>query len=535
MRLGRMARWILLASVMAALSAVVLGDLEHQDWAYDDEDYIRSARHAGADFLYLLNPHKEGLEFDYNAARPTVHLYFWLLYPLLGENPGAYHLANVVVHTLNALLLSILVFAWCDRFRLAGMTGLLFLMNLSYFRAVYWIAGIGILLGTLLGFGSVLAMMAYLRTRRPVYWTLSFFLFLFAPFAHESAIVFIGLLAILCARSEGTRRGLRLIAPHAAIILVTWAVSEFVYNTPLSRESDYRIGLHMARNLPGMVFNLFFHFFAGEYYDAEWYPVPVAGRIVAGMALLTGLLLIVRRVRPLAPVVVWLTFVLLPFLPFVDATFAWRYHYLPAAAASLLTAAGVLWVGGRAARKLRFHAGRSVLPLVLTAGLVGVAWPQVGLLMAIQHSFSGLYLSRNGSHERALAQYEWADAKGGGHPAAYHWQYNKALTLLTLDRVEDGYRILLRIVARYPLYERGRTVLLQAFARREGLEAPRTASDGSLLLPKWIVDRMKEEALAAARAGRREEAEALTTVYLHFFVPDREREEILRESRGGTI
>ena len=132
-----MLRWVALSILFLLLSAGFLGDLRHQDWSYDDEDYIRSARHTQNDFPYLFLPDKEGLEGQYNAARPTVHLYFYLLYPLLGESPGAWHLANVLLHTAVALLLSILIHRWCGRFFVASLAGLLFLQAISHFRVIY--------------------------------------------------------------------------------------------------------------------------------------------------------------------------------------------------------------------------------------------------------------------------------------------------------------------------------------------------------------------------------------------------------------
>jgi hypothetical protein len=147
------ARWLLLALALAGVAFAILGDLRHHDWAFDDIDYIDNAARAQSHFFYVFSPDKLW------AARPTVHLFFWAIYPLCQNDPGAYHIANLVVHALNAWLCAALVYMWYRRFSTSIGAALFFVFHLSAFRAVYWIAGVSLTLAT---FFSLLALLVAL-------------------------------------------------------------------------------------------------------------------------------------------------------------------------------------------------------------------------------------------------------------------------------------------------------------------------------------------------------------------------------------
>ena len=95
-----------------------------------------------------------------------MHLFFWAIYPLCQNDPGAYHLANLVVHALNAWLCAALVYMWYRRFSTSLGAALFFLFHLSAFRAVYWIAGASLTLATFFSLLALLAALLFLRTQK---------------------------------------------------------------------------------------------------------------------------------------------------------------------------------------------------------------------------------------------------------------------------------------------------------------------------------------------------------------------------------
>ena len=129
--------WISLALILAASASYLSLDLRHHDWSFDDDNYIEDARMAQSRFSHVFSPDKAG------AGRPTVHLYFYALFPIFEEDPGKYHVANLFVHAANAFLLATLVHRLGANFWVAASTGLLFYFSLSHFRAILWISGIG--------------------------------------------------------------------------------------------------------------------------------------------------------------------------------------------------------------------------------------------------------------------------------------------------------------------------------------------------------------------------------------------------------
>ena len=84
---------------------------------------------------FFFSPEKEQA-----TGRPTVELVKFLAFLVWGNDAAAFHLVVVFFHTLASLLL-----AWAAH-RLGapvevGLTsGLLFLVNVAHFQAVYWIS-----------------------------------------------------------------------------------------------------------------------------------------------------------------------------------------------------------------------------------------------------------------------------------------------------------------------------------------------------------------------------------------------------------
>ena len=90
------------------------------------------------------------------ASRPFVHLYFLAVFPLFGENPVGYHVLNVIWHVACSYLcfqvgLVVLGMRWSE----AILTGLLFFLNVSHFRAIYWVSGVSLMMATIFGLLAV--------------------------------------------------------------------------------------------------------------------------------------------------------------------------------------------------------------------------------------------------------------------------------------------------------------------------------------------------------------------------------------------
>ena len=246
--------WISLALILAASASYLSLDLRHHDWSFDDDNYIEDARMAQSRFSHVFSPDKAG------AGRPTVHLYFYALFPIFEEDPGKYHVANLFVHAANAFLLATLVHRLGANFWVAASTGLLFYFSLSHFRAILWISGIGHLLASGFGLTSCLVLLRHVRVRRRGLLWISAAFFAAAAWAHQSAVVFLPLFFILLFQRDRSFPW-RDLAPLCAVPIAVFLASKFLYATPLSDGSDYTAGLHLLSNPPNQLFRLFGGYF----------------------------------------------------------------------------------------------------------------------------------------------------------------------------------------------------------------------------------------------------------------------------------
>lgn len=179
------------------------------------------------DFLHLGRVIRGGIPFTPDGGaggflRPVTGASLWLEYQLWGLWPPGFHAVNVLLHTANALLVSLL--AWrllpdlrAERGFVAVMSGLLFLALGCHAEPVAWISGRTDLLGTLF---TLLALVCFDRgcggrrgttggspSPRCVRWmAASLLCAILAYFSKESAIV-LPLLAGLVAFRHGEITG----------------------------------------------------------------------------------------------------------------------------------------------------------------------------------------------------------------------------------------------------------------------------------------------------------------------------------------
>lgn len=162
------------------------------------------------DFHFLLDIRQHGLPavwtiFPRDFFRPVIMLSFWLDGVLWGDHAWGYHLANLVFHIGNAILLVFIAGSWM---RLAGwvnerahwlalLAGLLFLVHPSHGEAVSWISGRSDVIAVFWGLASLAA---YFRFRQGNWlgWLIASWIFCGGAFlSKESSISLPLLIAVL--------------------------------------------------------------------------------------------------------------------------------------------------------------------------------------------------------------------------------------------------------------------------------------------------------------------------------------------------
>ena len=366
------ARWLLACAGIAAAALLAgLPTLHFQFLSWDDSAYVTQ------------NPWIRGW-----SAENLIHIFTkpWFVsymplqlvsymadYSFWGLNPTGYHLQQILLHTLDAVLAFVLVQALFGRYWVALIAALLFAVHPSHVEAVAWVSARKDVLSAAFLFPAIVL---YLKTkRRPALYFASLAFFALAVLARVNVIVaplFLVLVDLLA--SSAQRKGWKILAdkiPYAVIgfgiALVNWIVQ------PKSNASYARDAVHYVV-LKGHAAWDYFGILTGIPRQNPIYDTPPVVLDATAVVHLAGLLLLPalfwigyrRRDRVLALGAGWIFVMLLPALFFPVLTYiADRYLYLPSLGFCWILAAGVLWLSA----KVQPQAARTATAVLLTAAL----------------------------------------------------------------------------------------------------------------------------------------------------------------------
>ena len=129
--------WAIYGALIALVAGIYFGSLSELMLEVDDARTFRDNVAVAQDFTYLFSAHKE-----VGSGRLMADFFRFIVYLLVGNQPGPVHLVVVAVHTLASLLLARLAFRLGLSLEVSLLSGLLFLVNVAQFRAVHWIAAL---------------------------------------------------------------------------------------------------------------------------------------------------------------------------------------------------------------------------------------------------------------------------------------------------------------------------------------------------------------------------------------------------------
>ena len=496
---------MLLCSCLALSAAYLFGDLSKHDWAFDDEDYIANAVKAQENFTYVFSADKPW------AQRPVVHIYFWLVQPYFESDPGLYHLTNVCIHVVNAILLSVAMHLLLQNFAIASIAGILFLINVNQLRAVFWISGVPYLIGATLGLLSIITLINYLQNKTRFSAVASVLLFIGSIHAHEGAASFIAIIFSIVYRSQTER--LRILAPCSLGLFLLLIESRYYYSTPLSDgQVDYHIGWNIAETLPRQIFTLF----SSSHYDS-WLIIPdVSWQIGLGLLFLALLAAVGLRKPHLRHTWLWTVIFLLPYTPFTNAEEISRYYYLPSLISTGIITLAIKKIGDTLSEKvgIRWLGGSW---LASTTGAIFVlSASQVDCRQAVQLSYSALYLQQHGKFQRALIQYDSIENLCSESPYTPRWQYNAALCAANIGQNDKAVQQLMQLVQHFPNYSSPYPVLLELICRKKGVNLHLDTA-GRPVNEQNVKQAIKDAARTAVADGRKQDVQTLARLYGHFF------------------
>jgi hypothetical protein len=188
--------------VLVTLLFVALGFLVFRDFLFL---YFHSD-----DFVWLLNAQTDSLGdlskyfFDTQGFfyRPFTKLYFWQMWQLVTDNSYWYHFVNILIHTINSLLVLILASKVLHRsdyfkkkkqdiFGISFITSLLYFVHPIHLENIIWVSAVTELLPAMFLLLALICSFDYLSGDN-VWWKriVIFFGFVLGLFSHEYAVVF---------------------------------------------------------------------------------------------------------------------------------------------------------------------------------------------------------------------------------------------------------------------------------------------------------------------------------------------------------
>jgi tetratricopeptide (TPR) repeat protein len=175
--------------VIILVNIAIYGKTANYDFVnFDDSDYV------------IENPFIKKLDkndvkdiftkFYFSNYQPLVHLSYALEYKSFKSNAGGYHITNTVLHTINGILVLLLIYLITKNVWISLIIALLFSLHPMQVESVAWISERK---GIMCAFFYFLSFMAYIRFSRQDkkgFYYLSAVLFLLALLSKPMAVTF---------------------------------------------------------------------------------------------------------------------------------------------------------------------------------------------------------------------------------------------------------------------------------------------------------------------------------------------------------
>jgi tetratricopeptide (TPR) repeat protein len=274
--------------------------------------------------------------------RPLSSLSYWVDYKIWGLNPAGFHLTNIFLHFLNALLLFFILNNNGMKPPLSFLGSLLFAVFPLHFENVSWISGRTDLLSFFFAALSVIFFMKFLKKRRFVFLAFSSFFFLGSLLSKESALFLVIVYFIFLYQTEPKlKKTVVLMLPFGAGLLI-WLILRRVALGSLAYEFSGNTLLDFCSTLGFYCFKSFFPFHLSYTIDAQaifGHPLFIVFGGFLFLAFLGfGIFLLRKRWPQGLPYFLGFSFFLL-LLPSLLVIFsssavsllAWRFLYLPSA------------------------------------------------------------------------------------------------------------------------------------------------------------------------------------------------------------
>ncbi len=122
--------------------------------------------------------------------RPVILFSYYIDYKIWKLRSGGYHLSNIIFHTINVILIFLILQALFDNLSFSFLSSAIFSILPSHVENVFWISGRTDLIATLFILLSSLFFINYFKEKRIGFFYLSLLSFIFALLSKEISVLF---------------------------------------------------------------------------------------------------------------------------------------------------------------------------------------------------------------------------------------------------------------------------------------------------------------------------------------------------------
>ena len=372
-----------LGAAALVLSAAILAYLPSLSGAFiwNDSDYVTAPALRSLDGLARIWTQLGATQQYY----PLLHSSFWIQYVFFGDNPLGYHVSNLLLHAVGAVLFALVL----RRLSVPGawLAALLFALHPVHAESVAWITEQKNTLSIVFYLAAAWMYLEFDNTRRKTAYGWALLLFILSLWCKTvTATLPAALLVILWwkrGRLDWKRDGIPLLpwllVGAASGLLSSWVERHYVGAQGADFDLSFlgrllvagrSVWFYAGKLVWPFRLNFVYHRWAVDPTNAWQWLFPLG--IAAAAALLWTL-----RGRSRAPLAVFLLFVgsLFPVLGFVNlfgATYSWvwdHWQYLADLGPIALAGAGLAWIWDRALLGSRWTAPALVSALLVSLGI----------------------------------------------------------------------------------------------------------------------------------------------------------------------
>lgn len=389
--------------ILASLTTLIMywGMTDHLFDA-DDMEYLNDTRRVWEEPSRFFSAQRAF------PGRPTVEIVFLLSYPIFGESPAGYHLLLISLHIVAGLFLGHVLLQLGTRFDLSLLASFLFLINVTHFRAVHWIACLSYPIALILGLAALLCFERHLQTQNKSSLLWSLLWIALAVCAHVGVSTFT-VFAIYRAWKHHNRPLLNAIFTVSPLIVLAGILSVSIYLL-FPKASQVLAVVHEPSAL--RTIKLFFWFLSRLITTAHWWPTGLSGAPHTweiGVGVFSFLLLIILFAKTQNNIAQWCAWIVLTILPFINNPHLImfgpsRYLYFASVGSSLLIAWFILGLTSRLTQQTTKISLALILLFLSTSSIMAAKRGEALSLYHAGRSYIGKMIEQTGVElmERAL-------------------------------------------------------------------------------------------------------------------------------------